>query len=581
MLFKNLIKFVKYFVKDKKSLFFYCTSSFIVSILELLGVALIYPFVLKLLNSTHSEKEQFASLIIGVAIILLFLIKNLYMIGYNYFQAKYIKGLESGIKTRFMQYFLTADYQKISQYTLAQKINLLNYVIPNVISNFALRILNLNINLFIFCGISAYLIVKYPLATLVTSVCACLLIYTQTRFFKFRLKTISEKIAKVATYYSQNTNEPLINYKSVKISNNEGYFLDKYKAALQNFNELEVKNLFYNSTPPYITEPCIIIILFTLLTVIYFQNASDTGNLIASFAVIASAIFRMAPAISRIQTNLHGINSVKDIVNELIEKYEEFDIKNMNIINSNKIEFENNVELKNVYYKYNSGKLALKDISLTIKKGEFIGITGRSGAGKTTLADIIAGLLQPTSGKILADGQEISASRKFNIGYIPQELNIVNDTIRANVAYGTREIDDNKVIDSLKKAQIYEYIQETYPNGIYENPFIDNIGLSQGQKQRLILARALYNNPDILILDEATSALDIKTEDEICHVLKELKTGTTIIAIAHRLSTIKSADKIILLDNGKIADIGHFEALINRNTEFKSMAELSSITTKE
>ena len=140
------------------------------------------------------------------------------------------------------------------------------------------------------------------------------------------------------------------------------------------------------------------------------------------------------------------------------------------------------------------------------------------------------------------------------------------------------EADYNSIVDALKKAQLYDFIIENYKEGIDANPFVDSTGFSQGQKQRLAIARALYSNPDILILDEATSSLDLKTEDEICSVLNSLKGEKTIIAIAHRLSTIKSADRIVFMKNAEIRDIAAFDELISKNKDFKELVELSEIT---
>ena len=197
-----------------------------------------------------------------------------------------------------------------------------------------------------------------------------------------------------------------------------------------------------------------------------------------------------------------------------------------------------------------------------------------SGAVKTTLVDIIAGLLKPDKGEIFIDGKIQALPLK--IGYIPQEVSIINATIRENVAFGSNKIDDKKIINALKKAQLYDFIMQNYSDGIYANPFVDSTGFSQGQKQRLAIARALYSTPDILILDEATSSLDLKTEDELCSVLLSLRGEKTILAIAHRLSTIKSADKIIFMKNSEIVDISEFNDLINKNNDFKELVKLAS-----
>ena len=331
-----------------------------------------------------------------------------------------------------------------------------------------------------------------------------------------------------------------------------------------------------NSIPPYVTEPFIILLLFVLLAVISYQNYTEPDKLIASFAIIVSAIFRLAPTISRIQVNLNGINSAMPIVNELLTICRDLDIKNYKEPkNPEFADFNTSLELKNISFEYEKDKPILKNINLTIHKGEFIGIAGLSGAGKTTLVDIIAGLLTPNSGEIFIDGN--IQKNPLKIGYIPQEVSLINASIKENVAYGCSEIQDERVIDALKKAQLYDFIIENYKDGINANPFVDSSGFSQGQKQRLAIARAMYSNPDILILDEATSSLDLKTEDEICSVLMSLKGNKTIIAIAHRLSTIKNADRIAFMKNSEIVDISEFNELINKNADFRELARLASV----
>ena len=183
--------------------------------------------------------------------------------------------------------------------------------------------------------------------------------------------------------------------------------------------------------------------------------------------------------------------------------------------------------------------------------------------------------MTPQCGEILIDGN--ADNKPLKIGYIPQELSLINGSIKDNITFGAQDYDEERVISALKKAQLYDFIIKNYPEGIDANPFVDSTGFSQGQKQRIAIARALYSDPDILILDEATSSLDLKTEDEICNVLNSLKGEKTIIAIAHRLSTIKTADRIVFMKNAEIEDIAAFEELVSKNSDFKELVDLSQI----
>lgn len=542
-----------------------------------MGVALTYPFVVKLLSQHEQTSLLTSPLVLGLSIVLLFLAKNIFMIFYTYIQTKFVKTVEIEVSLSFMKYFLTAPYQDTSKISFAQKSNIYGLLIPNTINNFILRLLNLSVNFFIFFLISVFLVIKFPIAMIATTICAYIMICTQNVFFKPKLEAVSKQISKASALCRQNSNNILLNLKSVKISNNGGFFYENYKQAIMNFFKLSNTTSFLNTIPPYVTEPLIIILLLVLLSIISVQSYTTPDKLLASFAIIVSAIFRLAPTISRIQTNLNGINSAMHIVKELLNYCEIFHLDRIdNISEPEFIEFKDKLELKDIFYQYENGYRALRNINLEIKKGDFIGIAGLSGAGKTTLVDVISGLLIPTEGEILVDGN-LKSAKPLKIGYIPQEFNIINGTIKDNVTFGNSNIDDNKVIEVLKQAQLFEFITENYKEGIEANPFVDSIGFSQGQKQRLAIARALYSNPDILIMDEATSSLDLKTEDDICNVLLSLKGDKTIIAIAHRLSTIKSADKIIFMKNAEIVNISAFNNLINESEDFKELVRLASL----
>ena len=277
------------------------------------------------------------------------------------------------------------------------------------------------------------------------------------------------------------------------------------------------------------------------------------------------------------------MNGDNDLVLAINEEYESCNLGNFEIFDSSlneKIDFKGKIILKNICFSYNPAKQVLKNISFDINKGDFIGIIGLSGAGKSTLADILTGLLPADSGQILVDGIKLSQHNfhKFRhiIGYVPQQINILDKSFKENVAWGCDKINDERVIKALKAAQLYDVISE-YTEGINSNIIIGSNGLSQGQKQRLAIARALYRDPQILIFDEATSALDVQVESEITEMLKTISSSKTIIAIAHRLSTLKACNKLIYMKDGQIIDIGTFEELSFKYPDFDNLVKLSSI----
>lgn len=241
-------------------------------------------------------------------------------------------------------------------------------------------------------------------------------------------------------------------------------------------------------------------------------------------------------------------------------------------------DFKNIIEIRNAGFSYDSHKEVLRDINITIKKSEIVAIVGQSGVGKSTLADLISRFYDLTKGEILIDGINIKDlkidSLRTLIGIVPQETILFNDTIRNNIIFGKIGIDENKLIETSKFANAYDFIMQT------ENGFDTIIGerglkLSGGQKQRIAIARALIRNPQILILDEATSSLDMESESLVQEALDKLMSNRTSIVIAHRLSTVKNADRIIVIDNGTVAQSGsHDELIKDDDGVYKKLYEL-------
>ena len=375
----------------------------------------------------------------------------------------------------------------------------------------------------------------------------------------------------------------ILNLKELKILSSEDIFYKNYLKNEKHYRNTQILQGFYSAIPPYIIE---ILTVLSLLILAYFLSIQAKGNnpqFIASFAIIAASLFRIAPALNRIQTSIININATRDFVKKINDEYEKCDLGNFKKYNnytSEKLTFKNKIQLKNVNFSYNSDQQVIKNVSLDINKGDFIGIIGLSGAGKSTLADIITGLLPIDSGEIVIDGQKLDETNfyKFRriIGYVPQQINILDKSFKENVAWGCETIDEEGVIKALKAAQIYDVIKQ-YPQGINSEAIIGSNGLSQGQKQRIAIARALYRDPEILILDEATSALDVQVEHEITEVLKQINTSKTIISIAHRLSTLRSCNKLVYMKDGQIVDIGTFDDLSSQYKDFEHLIQLSSI----
>ena len=598
---ENLIKFIKYFGKGRKFRMcgFFILSS-IAAFMEFIGIAMIYPVILLLVNqerfahtsvykiieSTTHIADPFANaLIIGSFVIAVFILKNLFMVWFLKMQWKFVTYWKRDLKKIFIQYFLYSDYSRNIKISNADKIYESGTVIEQAMDSFVLRCFNLLTNVIIISVIIALLLIKFPTAAITAMCFIAVSLYLQDKFFKKQSLLTGERHSKLSRAYNKDIHNLFTNLKEIAIFSKQEYFFEKNMQKANENAKILIEYQFFTSIPPYIVEILVVIALFILAGIISAQNPGNSTEIVASLAIIAAAIFRISPALNRIQVSLSTINVGRNYVKRLNQNYETFDIahfKPIKIKPFSRWNFTNSIELKNITFAYNETPV-IKNVSLKIEKGDFIGIIGLSGAGKTTLADIIMGLLKPQEGEIYVDGVKLTAQNYPNfrqaIAYVPQNITVLESSFKDNVAWGVEEndIDEERVIKALQYAQLYDTV-ESYPEGINATPIVGTGGLSQGQRQRLAIARALYRTPDIIIFDEATSALDVKIEHDITEMLNNnLAKDKTMIAIAHRLSTLKACNKLIYMKDGMIIDIGTFTELSAQYEDFDELIKLSSI----
>lgn len=602
MFLENFKKFVSYFGTGRKlKLCGFIILSLIAGSLEFLGIALIYPFVIMIIRPdsiidsniymqfvsyTHITNTTINALILGLLALLLFIFKNIYMIYFSFIQSKFITNWRKDITITFMEYFLFSNYKESIKSSPADKLYILSTLCPQTVGIFVFRVLALISNVIIVSMVILLILAKFPFAGIITIIFVVLSMLIQNKVFKRIMNNINNKIQEETKNYNDITYSNIENLKEVKILSAEKSFFNNFKKQINTVNFLQSRAEFYGSIPPYIVEILIVTSLIIMGAFVSIKNIDNQSAMIASFAMIVAAIFRIAPALNRIQTAIINISNGRAFAKALINEYEKYNIKDFKPLYSeegSEFEFHKKIEFKNVNFEYNEGKSILKNISFEINKGDFIGIIGLSGAGKSTLADVLMGLLPASSGEILVDGIKLTqknfAQFRKIIGYVPQEIRILDTSFKENVGWGINpeDIDIDKVTRALYDARLYDFVKQ-FENNIDSKPFIGSTGASLGQKQRLAIARALYREPDILIFDEATSALDVKIEHEITDMLNSLKHEKTIIAIAHRLSTLKTCNKLIYIRDGQIVDIGTFTELSAKHPDFENLVKLSKIS---
>ena len=350
--------------------------------------------------------------------------------------------------------------------------------------------------------------------------------------------------------------------KEVKITCREQYFVEEYRKCGKGYVDAVQRYSLYNNIPKLLIETVCIAVMMGYMIVMTLTGTS-AENMLEMLSTLGAAAFVLLPAVNRINNQINSIAyfepffmGVRDNLQEEIEDHK----VDMSFASQEeeKLPMKRAIELRDIVYAYpNSDKLIFDHATLTIPIGSSVGIVGVTGAGKSTIVDIMLGLLEVREGMVCADGVEVKSDyRRFlkNIGYIPQMLFMLDDTIRRNVAFGVRDdkIDEDRIWEVLREAQLDSFVK-SLPDGLETTVGERGIRLSGGQRQRISIARALYYDPEVLILDEATSALDNDTEAAIMESINRLHGRKTLVIIAHRLQTIEKCDMVYRVENGKIS----------------------------
>jgi ATP-binding cassette subfamily C protein len=367
-----------------------------------------------------------------------------------------------------------------------------------------------------------------------------------------------------------------------KILGRERYFLDRFTAVEhRNFAQQGHYN-FLAALPGLGLETIIILAMLAVIAHVIFVTGAGPAGL-ATIGLLAAAMFRLLPMILRIMVNLQLMNLGKAMVEIVAKEIEDCEhrVRVPDVGNEERFDHWQQVELHNVGFVYPDGTRALQGVTATIRRGEFVGITGPSGSGKSTLMLILLGLIEPTEGTISIDGKDFAdpaVVRRWQngIGYVPQGLFLVDGSLAENVAFGAADPNPARVREALDIAQLSEYV-ESQSEGIYAPVGDYGDRLSGGQKQRVVIARALYRDPDLIAFDEATSTLDMMSEKALTDHVLRFKSTKSLLAIAHRLGTIQHCDRIIFLEKGRLSGFGSFDELKAGNSNFKSLAALANL----
>lgn len=552
------------------------------AILETLGVSMIYPVVKVVMEENAVENSWYLqvfcdvfqiaysdtkSLMIVVmsGLIGIFALKNIFLFFQQKVQLKFVYTNQFATSRRMMINFMQRPYE----YYLNADTSVIQRSITSDVNNMyglILSLLQLTSEIIVFVSL---VVVSLVTDIWMTITVASLLIVVLL-VIKCILKPIMRKAGEEnQDYYSglyKWIDQSVMGIKEIKIANKESYFINEYaKCGAGYVNAVQRYNLF-NATPRLLIETIAIagMILYLMISLL---GGASVNDIMPQISLLAVAAMRLIPCANRINNYLTSIsyfepffmgvsdNLKEEIRDESINYDEEAYKKKIEV---EKLEIKDKIELKDIVYKYpNTDVLIFDHADMEIPIGQAVGIVGTSGAGKTTIVDILLGLLRLQNGQILADGVEVRKHYQSwlkNIGYIPQTIFMIDASIRKNVAFGCPEedIDDEKVWRALKEAQLDEFVKGL-PEGLDTSIGERGIRISGGQRQRIGIARALFEDPEVLVLDEATSALDNETEAAIMDSINRLHGKKTLIIIAHRLQTIEKCDMVYRVEEGKIS----------------------------
>ncbi len=505
------------------------------------------------------ESVRQFTVVIMLSLIGMFILKNVFLYIQQKFMLSFVYGNQFSTSERMMKNYLRKSYEfYLNADTAVVQRNITSDV--NNMYALILALLQLLSEGIVFVCLVAVLFWQDPVMTvLVTLVLLAVLL-----IIKVVLKPIMHQAGEDnQNFYSglyKLISQTVLGIKEVKIAGKEQYFVDEYETCGKGYVNAVQRYSLFNNIPRLLIETVMIICMVSYMLYLLLKG-TGVETMIPTISAFGVAAMRLLPSATRINNQLNTIAFSEPFFMGVSDNLQD-EINGQNIDMSfaketdEKLPVKDKIELKDISYSYpNTEKLIFDHADLTIPVGSSVGIVGASGAGKSTVVDILLGLLKARSGHIYADGTDVMEHYRAwlkNVGYIPQMIFMLDGTIRENVAFGVhkKDIREDRIWEVLKEAQLDEFVK-SLPEGLDTEIGERGIRLSGGQRQRIGIARALYEDPEVLILDEATSALDNDTEAAIMDSINRLHGRKTLVIIAHRLQTIEKCDMIYRVENGK------------------------------
>jgi len=544
--------------------------SLIGACLEVTGIGIILPAVSLITDSNQiffdiNFKSYYNNLpllkyfgytqVIFIILFSFFFLKFCFFLFLSWYQVTFVANFASQISKNLTQRYIFADYNLFLKKGSAELMrNVLSE--PNAyIKKIFIPIIQSIMDIVILLGImfiifSADFKSSFILVLIYSIFTAIYFLTIKKKLYRIGLEQLNHDKLRI-----KSSQEAFLGIKTIKIYLQEVQFINRFIFHFEKVANLSKVASFIQTIPKYAIE-LLTVSSFIILSLILLGNNKNFIDIIPILALFVAAAFRIVPSVNRLTLNnqmlITGTATLDNLYSELKN------LEKMNFINPEieKLNFSKEIFIKNLSFSYSPNLPKVLDgINLKIKKGEAIGIIGKTGSGKTTFVDLIVGLLSPTEGQILLDGNNVSEfkrSWKNIIGYVPQETFLVNGSIKNNITFELKEnINEDLLKRSLKDSAVDEFINKDIDSGVGER----GINLSGGQKQRIGIARALYRNPQMIIFDESTNSLDLETEKSVMESIYNLRDKNTLIIISHRSSMLSKCDKVYEIKGQKLFQV--------------------------
>ncbi len=521
-----------------------------------------------------TQADQLRALAIGMAVF--FVAKSGLALFETYVRSRVTQNTGARLANRLFAGYLAMPYRFHIAHNSSELMRNASWAANEVVTNYLTPIAIGLTDVAMLVFLLGVLVFAAPTATLLTIGLLLPVTLIVLRIVRPSLNRLGKVTKKSVQESLGSLQESLHGIRDVKVLGRERFFDSEFRRTRR---RLARSSYLY---PTVAQVPSLTIETLLVLAVLGFVAIRGGEEQVAAaslpfLGLFAYAGLRMMPAMSSIVAAVNRIRYGQSVAETIATNIQMIDAEAEEVPagQAEPIEFTTAIELDGVDFTYEDGTEVIRNLDLTIKRGESVGIVGATGAGKSTLLDLILGLLHPTTGRITIDGRDLETDIRgwqAAIGLVPQSIYLLDDTIRRNVAFGVpdSEIDQTALADAIELARLENFI-DTLPQGLETTVGERGVRLSGGQRQRVAIARALYRKPQVLIFDEGTASLDNLTEAELLRAIEGLRGERTIITVAHRLTTVQGCDRVILLADGEIVDQGGYEELRDRNLTFREM----------